>query len=368
MLTITTRVKVAVFAVLAVVVIVYTGLHYAQVGRYVGLPGYYQVDVSMPQAGGIYPNADVTFRGVSVGRVGAVKLAGNGIVVQLHINNSAPKIPADTEAVVANLSAIGETYMDLRTKSSAGPYLTADSQISAANTQVPAPVTNLLSAADSLANSLPGPQLRTLVDQLYDAFNGQGPNLQLLLNSASTFTQAAAANLTPSTELINNSTTVLATQQQESGSIEEFSQDLNLLSQSLASNDSSLRGLITVAPQAATQVVGLLKDNTPDLGLTFANLLTAANITVPRQANLQELLSALPADIAAGNTAITSQGANFGMALTFFLPLPCTQGYEGTPHRNGLDNTVPKVPFNTNARCTEPASKGNVRGAQHAPQ
>jgi phospholipid/cholesterol/gamma-HCH transport system substrate-binding protein len=367
MLTRTARAKVIVFAVLAVLVIAYTGLHYAKIGRLVGAPGYYVVAVDMPQAGGIFPDADVTYRGVSVGRVGSVRLDGSGIQVQLDISNSAPRIPADTQAVVANLSAVGETYLDLRPRVTSGPSLTAHSVISTANTQVPPPVTDLLSAADSLARSLPGPQLRTLVNELYYAFNGQGSNLQLLLASASKFTKAAAANLSQSTGLIQSSSTVLATQQAETTQIENFATDIDLFASQLASSNSALRQLISAAPPAATQVVGLLKDNTPDLGLTLAHLLTAANVALPRHANLEELLTALPAAVAAGNTAITSNGANFGLALTFFDPLPCTSGYQSTTYRPGTDTAAPRTSFNTKAQCTEPATQGNVRGAQHAP-
>lgn len=367
MLTTSAKVKVVIFAVLAVVVIAYTGIHYAKVGRYIGLPGYYVVNVDMPQAGGIYQDADVTYRGVSVGQVGSVRLDGGGIQVQLDISNSQTHIPADTQAVVADLSAVGETYIDLRPRVSSGPYLTAHSVITAPNTQVPPPVTDLLSAADALARSLPGPQLRTLVNELYLAFNGQGQNLQQLLTSASKFTKAAAANLTPSTALIDSSGTVLATQEEETTQIETFATDLNEFAQQLADSNGSLRQLIAAAPLAATQVTDLLQENTPNLGLTLANLLTVSDITLPRHANLEELLSVLPADVAIGNTAITSNGANFGMALTFFDPLPCTAGYQGTDYRLGTDTTAPKVPFNTSAQCTEPASEGNVRGAQHAP-
>src|SRR5262249_4143463 len=57
----------------------------------------------------------------------------------------------------------------------------------------------------------------------------------------------------------------------------------------------------------------------------------------------------------------------FGVALTFFNPLPCTAGYHGTKIRNGLA-TSPGPPLNTGARCTSPASSGiNVRGSAHAP-
>jgi phospholipid/cholesterol/gamma-HCH transport system substrate-binding protein len=114
-------------------------------------------------------------------------------------------------------------------------------------------------------------------------------------------------------------------------------------------------------------VAGLITDNTPALGALIANLLTTSQITLTRGAALQETFSALPAAIAAGSTVITSTGARFGVALTFFNPLPCTAGYQGTKVRNGLD-TAAGPPVNTGARCTEPASSGiDVRGSAHAP-
>jgi phospholipid/cholesterol/gamma-HCH transport system substrate-binding protein len=367
MLTLGARIKVVLFAVIAVTVLAYVGLRYAKLGAYIGLPGYYTVTLDLPQAGGLYPNADVTYRGVSVGRVGAMRLVPSGVQADLDISDSAPHIPSDTQAAVADLSAVGETYVDLRPRTAAGPYLRPGSVISQANSQIPPPVTDLLGAVDSLANSVPASSLRTLVNELYYAFNGQGPNLQVLLDSASSFTKAASNDLPQSTSLIQDGNTVLATQQAESSAIQTFATDGELFAQQLASSDSDLRRLITAAPQAALQVTGLLKDNTPDLGLTLANLLTAADIALPRHANLEELLSALPAAVAAGNTVISSTGANFGLALTFFQPLPCTSGYQGTPYRNGLDTSPPDPAFNTRAACTEPLTQGEVRGSEHAP-
>lgn len=367
MLTLATRIKVAAFAVIAVVAIGYTGLHYAKVGAYFGLPGYYVVKLDLPQAGGLYTNANVTYRGVSVGRVGPLTLTSRGVQAELDIADSAPRIPADTQAVVADLSAVGETYVDLRPRTAAGPYLTADSVISQAGTQFPLPVTDLLTAVDQLATSLPAGALRTLLNELYYGFNGQGPNLQVLLDSASSFTQAASNDLPQSTSLIRDGNIVLATQQAETSEIKTFATEGELFARQLASSDSDLRRLISAAPRAAVQVTGLLRDNTPDLGLTLANLLTAADIALPRHANLQELLSALPAAVAAGNTVITKNGANFGMALTFFDPLPCVAGYQGTRYRNGLNNSMPLPALNTNAACTEPVTQGNVRGSRHHP-
>lgn len=57
-----------------------------------------------------------------------------------------------------------------------------------------------------------------------------------------------------------------------------------------------------------------------------------------------------------------------GLAVTFFKPLPCTDGYGGTRYRTGLDlGTAPAL--NTGASCTAPAASGvNVRGSAHAPR
>jgi phospholipid/cholesterol/gamma-HCH transport system substrate-binding protein len=367
MLTVATKLRLAAFVVIAVTVIAFTGIHYADIGRYFGVPGYYVVRVDMPDAGGIFSGADVTYRGVSVGRVGAMRLTGTGVQVDLDINNSAPRIPAAVQAVVADLSAVGEQYVDLRPTASGGPYLTTHSVVPARATQVPLPVTSLLTSIDGLATSIPQKSLRTVVNELGNAFQGQGLHLQVLLDTSSSFTLAARANVTQTSQLIEEGQTVLATQQAESRALEQFGTSARLLAGQLDQSDADLRRLIAATPQAATQLNGLLQDNTPSLSVVLANLLTVSDLTVTRVNGVEELLTALPAAVAAGSTVINSKGANFGMALTFFDPLPCTAGYGGTTYRNGLD-TAPAPALNTGASCTSPASTGiDVRGSAHAP-
>jgi phospholipid/cholesterol/gamma-HCH transport system substrate-binding protein len=368
MLTTGTKIKVIAFGLLAVAVLAFTAVRYANLGHFLGLSGYYTVKVELPNAGGLYPNADVTYRGVSVGRVGTMGLTATGIVVDLNINNSAPKIPSSgLQATVADLSAVGEEYVDLRPQTSQGPYLTSNSVIPEHNTQVPLPITSVLTSINTLVTSVPQQSLRTLVSKLGDAFQGQGPNLQVLLDSSSTLTHAATENIPQASRLIGDGQTVLATQAADTAAIQSFGRNASLLASQLASSDSDLRKLIINTPQAALQVTGLLRDNNISLSSVIANLLTTSNVTLTRQPALKEMLSALPAAIAAGSTVINSHGANFGVALTFFKPLPCTAGYGGTVYRNGLD-TSPSRSLNTGAKCTLPASSGvDVRGSAHAP-
>ena len=367
MLTIATKLKLAAFALLSVLAVGYTGIHYAALGRYAGLPGYYVVQLNLAQAGGIFPDADVTYRGVSVGRVGAIRLTATGVEADLNISDSAPPIPARLQAAVADLSAVGEQYVDLRPDTASGPYLTAGSVIPQRDTQLPLPVTSLLTSVNTLAASLPLNTLRSVLNELATGIQGQGGNLAGILDGDHALVQALSATAPQTISLINDGKTVLATQIAESGALDSFAASARLLAQQLKSSDPDLRRLITAGPQAAAQVADLLANTNPGLAVLIANLLTTSEVTLTRGQALDELLSVLPADIAAGSTVITSKGADFGMALTFFDPLPCTAGYGGTVYRNGLD-TSPPPPLNTSASCTQPASSGvDVRGSAHAP-
>jgi phospholipid/cholesterol/gamma-HCH transport system substrate-binding protein len=190
----------------------------------------------------------------------------------------------------------------------------------------------------------------------------------MLLDTSSTLTKAANQDIPQTTRLINDGRTVLATQAAETAAIRSFGASARNLASHFAASNGDLTNLLINGPQAAEQVAGLLQDNNITLGAVIANLLTTSDVTLNRQSNLTEMLSALPAAIAAGNTVITSNGANFGLSLSFFSPLPCTSGnYGKTVVRNGL-NTSPAPPLNTSAACGSPPSSGiDVRGAANAP-
>jgi phospholipid/cholesterol/gamma-HCH transport system substrate-binding protein len=367
MLTRGTRFKVGIFAVIAVVVLAYTGFHYANLGRYLGLRGYYVVHLNLANTGGIFPHADVTYRGVSVGRVGDLHLTSTGVEADLNISNSAPPIPARLHAAVADLTAVGEQYVDLLPVTTAGPYLTGGSVIPLAQTQLPLPVTSVLSSVNTLSTSLPLSSLRSLMDALGTGFANQGTTLQGLVDGQSALLKAASATIPQTKALISDGRTVLATQIAEGDALNAFGRNAALLAQRLRQSDGSIGKLITAGPQAAAQLAGLLTDNNPGLGVLIANLLTTSEVTLTRGAALQELLSGLPAAVAAGSTVITPHGARFGVALTFFRPLPCTTGYRGTVYRNGLDTSAGPA-LNKAARCALPAGSGvDVRGSAHAP-
>lgn len=373
MITLVTRVKVWAFLLLAVVTLAFVGVRYADLGSYVGYRDYYVVNVELAEAGGLLQYADVTYRGVSVGRVGPIRLTGDGVVAELRIKKSAPEIPQRSAALVANRSAVGEQYIDLRAEAATGPYLAAGARIDRAATRTPAPVTDLLKSVSDLAGSVPLDDYRTLISELGAAFKGQSQNLQTLLDNGSAFTREANAHVEPTTRLIVDGEVVMRTQNQEAASLKAFGRNARLLARQLRDSDTDFRRLVAAAPGASEQFAGLVRDLDPGLSVVIANLLTTSDLLLTRVNGMEELLVKVPRAVAAGNSMIERDGRNeyrlnFGMVTTFFQPLPCTQGYGGTSYRNGLDLSAGPA-LNTAARCTMPAASGvSVRGAANAPR
>ena len=75
--------------------------------------GRYTVTVELQRTAGLYPKANVTYRGTEVGEVKSVHLTRTGVRAVLSLR-SGISIPSDLEAQVHSQSAIGEQYVELR--------------------------------------------------------------------------------------------------------------------------------------------------------------------------------------------------------------------------------------------------------------
>jgi phospholipid/cholesterol/gamma-HCH transport system substrate-binding protein len=365
MLTRRIKLQVIAFVVIALVGISYVGASYAGLDQLFGGRGML-VKVRMGESGGLFTNAEVTYRGVRVGRVGPMSLTDDGIEAELRMDPAAPDIPADLEAVVANRSAVGEQYLDLRPRSENGPYLADGSVIT--GVKLPMPVQTVLSDLDSLIASVPLDSLRTVVDEMSDAFRGRGADLQSLLDNQGAFIQTASQYLPQTQQLIDDGGAVLLTQENLGSSIKSFSSDAQLLAAQLRKSDGDLRKLISVTPAVSSEVSALIRESGTGVGVVLANLLTPAQVFSTRGAAFEQLLGSYPGAVEQGYRVINADGStNMALVLNFNNPPPCRDGYEGTDYRPGKD--VSPTPLNTDARCTLPrGNQSSVRGSQNVPK
>lgn len=359
---ITKRIKLQVmaFLVIAALGITYVSAEYVGLGRLVG-QGDYSVKVALPESGGVFENAEVTYRGVPVGRVGEMTLVDDGIVVDLNLTDDGPRIPADLTLVVANRSAIGEQYIDLRPSSSEPPYLEDGASITATAEALPVKVEEFLGNAIALTDSLPREDLRRTVDELYDASRGASDDLRALLDASDNMVDVAEQNFNVTAGLIDSAPTVLATQHRSAANIASFSRDLRLMAETLESNDRDLRALIASAPDMAREIESLIDRVGAPLGVLLGNLLTANDIFSAHRAGFEDVLIRAPEAVDAARDIVGPNGLQLGLITSFTDPLPCTRGYQGTDMREGTDTG--KGRLNLDAGCTA----NMVRGPGRAP-
>ena len=91
MITRRTRIQLMVFAIITVIGGAFVGGRYAQVDRLV-VDRSYPVTAQFSDSGGIFAGAEVTYRGIPVGKVGKLQFDDGGVKATLDIENGAPKM------------------------------------------------------------------------------------------------------------------------------------------------------------------------------------------------------------------------------------------------------------------------------------
>jgi phospholipid/cholesterol/gamma-HCH transport system substrate-binding protein len=273
MITRLTKIQLMVFAIVTVLGGAFVGGRYANLDRLV-VDRSFPVTAELKDSGGIFAGAEVTYRGIAVGKVGKLQFTENGVRATLDIEDNAPKISDDVKALVANKSAVGEQFVDLQPLSNSAPYLRSGSNIPLARTSVPIDTTKILMDASAFVGSVDTESLKTLVNELGIAFSGNGEDLGTIIDTMTQFIQSADDNFAVTRSLIRGSTTVLQTLNDKSGQFVSFTSDLALLSDTLVKSDKDIRRLFDEGSSSARLVKDVVKENNKNLQSIFNDLNT----------------------------------------------------------------------------------------------
>ena len=173
MLTRFVRTQLIIFSIASLIGVLVMVFVYLQAPTLLGI-GRITVTVELPRSGGLYRFSNVTYRGVQIGKVTDIKVVdGNRVETTVSLAESV-KVPADSQAVVRSVSAVGEQFIDLQPPNESGPYLQDGSVIAMAHTAVPQQVGPMLDQVNSLVASIPKDRLSDLLGESFKAFNGAG--------------------------------------------------------------------------------------------------------------------------------------------------------------------------------------------------
>jgi len=368
MITSKTKKQLIAFVILTLIGVTFVGARYARLDK-LFYDSTYTVSVKYDQSGGIFTGAEVTYRGVTVGRVGDMELTGDGVDLVLEIEDEQDKIPADTKALVGNRSAVGEQYVELQPNVDDGPFLKDGSEIEQSQTDIPITSSKWLTSTHRLVESVPKKDLRTVVSEFGAAFKDGGDDLTRLIDTSTSFIDTANANFELTRRLIRDSNTVLSTQLDKASAIRSFARDLALVSDTLAASDGDLRRVIANGGATATQLRRFLEENKVDLAKLLNNLVTLGDIQVRHLDGLEMVLILYPYTVA-GGFVVNSRSpdgnfdAHFGLILT--QNAVCHRGYDPSEQRPPQDGSYKRMDMD--ARCAEAIAESNARGAQHAPR
>jgi phospholipid/cholesterol/gamma-HCH transport system substrate-binding protein len=344
-----TRLQLLVFLMISVLGISYVGVRYVGLGDRLFGHGY-SVYVDLADAGGLFTNASVAYRGVPIGRVSGLTLHDKGARATLRLDRKT-RVPVQLHAIVADRSAVGEQYLDLRPDTDSGPYLHDGSVIARERTGVPLAPETLLANLDALVHSVDPADLRVLIDELGTAFEGSETALQRILDAGGQLLESANTALPETLTLLRDGRTVLGTQLDEADAIRRWAAGLAKLAATVRGSDPDLRRLLANGPPAAGQLVALLDGLEPSIGVLLGNLITVNGIAARRLPGIEQILVVYPLVVAGGFTVTPGDGtAHLGLVVNFNDPPACVYGR--TPKCTSADE----------------ARGSSVRGTNNAPR
>ncbi|WP_371828786.1 MCE family protein [Rhodococcoides kyotonense] len=366
------RIQLIVFGLVAILAVGNAVFSYMGVQRYTGI-GMYSVTAELERAGGLYVNSLVTYRGVDVGVVTDIAVRPDAAVATLQLR-SGVDVPADTEAVVKSVSAIGEQYIDLVPATASEPYLVDGDVVDSSRTSIPIPSSEVVEEVHTLLEALPKDDLHTTVDEAYAAFDGAGPALGTLVDSAQPLIELAQAKITPTQQLITDAEPVLGAFNESGPSIASFTSDLASFSEQLVMNDGQIRTMLDRGPGFFDTVSGTLDDLRSPFPVLLANMQSVGEVARVNVPGIRQILVVYPVLSASinymhqgfqGEDLVYGQGPLDVKLGNTANPLPCTEGYDA--QRRDPSDLSPMEP-SVNPYCRLPQDDARaVRGARNMP-
>ncbi|MEQ0669558.1 virulence factor Mce family protein [Mycobacterium tuberculosis] len=364
------KIQLSNFAVITVITLSVMAIFYLRLPATFGI-GTYGVSADFVAGGGLYKNANVTYRGVAVGRVESVGLNPNGVTAHMRLN-SGTAIPSNVTATVRSVSAIGEQYIDLvPPENPSSTKLRNGFRIQRQNTRIGQDVADLLRQAETLLGSLGDTRLRELLHEAFIATNGAGPELARLIESARLLVDEANANYPQVSQLIDQAGPFLQAQIRAGGDIKSLADGLARFTWQLRAADPRLRDTLADAPDAIDEANTAFSGIRPSFPALAASLANLGRVGVIYHKSIEQLLVVFPALFAAIITSAggvpQDEGAKLDFKIDLHDPPPCMTGFLPPPLvRSPADESVREIPRDMYCKTAQ-NDPSTVRGARNYP-
>ena len=363
------RIQLVIFAVVTVLALTVMSVSYLK------LPtafGWQRTDVAlqMPDTGGLYQNANVSYLGTVIGRVDAVTLKPGQVEAELHFDSGAG-VPENARAQIRSVSAIGEQYVEFVPDGEPVGEMADGTVLPEDRVEMPQGIGPVLDQATVLMASIDDVKMRRVISESFDAFNGSERDLQQFLDSAQLLLEEAQNNTGVTRQLIEDAEPVLDSQLRSSDSIRAWTRNLADVTDQLRTNEPQLTSIMQRGPDALGRATKVLNDLQPTMPVLVANLVSVGEVGVVYNRSIEQLLVIYPALVSSLITAINGAKDTGEIKVDFNLQInetpPCTTGFlPAADRRSPADLSVP--PLINGIYCKVPEdSQTVVRGARNLP-
>ena len=330
--------------------------------------GHYTLVAYFPRAVSLYASSNVRILGLPAGTVKKIEVIGNQVKVTMSIDSDVhvPTIEGGLTAQIVPQSLIGERYVQLFPAWKEGePYATDKTEIPRDHTIIPVEPDEALAALNTFLKSLDPKGLGTLINNLDQDLQGQGPKLNDALAQVSQLVSTFAdkdQQLADIVDHFDQLTTTLRTRETQLGDIiQTFSQ----ATQVLADERGNLQSLLAALSSLSTNALELVTKHSADLHTDIEELTRLAQSVDTNLGAVLQLLDSGPM-IANGLINAYDPVTHSTNLRTELGPLV---GNILNPLLQGLNlPTLPCIPIDTAcAAATTSASVSGQAAARAAP-
>lgn len=400
--------KLAAFLIIGTLAFALVVVAFARIPQFVGF-GRMAVTLEMDDASGLYPRANVLYRGVEIGQVRDLEMTADGARATMLLDDDV-RIPADATAHIGAMSAVGEMVVDLVPPGTDHPpgkghavgtdHPPADGDTGAADASAAAagavnaadgdvlqdgdvigsdhvvPPVSVAETVDMLEATLEsiGPErLSSLVDEASRAVGGSGSELAGSIDSLALLAKEASADREQWASLLRQSAPLLEAQADSSSDVRQWAAAVNRTAADLAASDPALRGVIDSAPAAAGETILLFQELRPTWPLLLSNLVTVEQVAAVYNPSIEQILVLFPAMMdSTQSAALPNSNDAMPAQNTYFVnsyndPPPCTTGFlPASERRSPTELDVPETPRDLYCKLPEDSPVA-VRGARNMP-
>ncbi|MHB8682518.1 MAG: MCE family protein [Acidimicrobiales bacterium] len=285
--------------------------------------GQYALTGFFPSSGeGLHSGSAVSFRGVQVGRVTGIALDQGRAKVTLAIDPSF-RVPADASATIKPINVFGadDVTIDYATGDHATPLAPG---ATIAHTTVSSELGDLFAAADPLLQQIDAPDLTTIVSNLAQASDGEGPTIAASIDEGVKLANFLDDTLPAQLSALDAFTGFTATLTPTAESLNAIAAASNVGLPAFNQQAAAYKKLLTTLAPFAENLAQFLATYHPDFATLLASGDNVARVLLVRQQDIGDVLSGLAVYLtkfagAVDPAEVLPDGSHFGYFHTFIM-------------------------------------------------